>query len=214
MPNHQIFNLNPANLRTKIFGTDGQTEQAIHVTTDGALKVSQVIAPIQIEADSLEIRPLAPEQDGIVIYGHDGLQNHVLATDTAGHLLVRIVNDDLIKNQSLNQTISLSKHQFIENEYLNLHTSDDYLAISAINIAEQTDYSFFIVNRGENPVQLLLEISPDNKIFHPDLEAFILEPAASTVVSALHFLKYTRISYRSLESDFPTIIDIFFQAQT
>jgi len=212
MLNHQIFNLDPANLRAKIFGTDGQTEQAVHVNTEGALKISTIKDPVTIEANNLEIRQLSPAQDGISIYGHDGHQNQILATDSQGYLLVKVVNDDLVKN--LNQTISLSNHQFIETEYLNLITYDNYTSIPAVNISQQADYSFFVVNRGENRAQICLEISPDNKIFHTDLEPFALDNQRTTVISALHFLKYTRLSYRSLEPELPTMIDIYFQAQT
>jgi hypothetical protein len=73
-------------------------------------------------------------------------------------------------------------------------------------------YTYGIVNRGEHPALVQIQISPNARDYAVDSQEVIAGGQTKALVP-LRFLRYTRLVIQSVEPDQPTRLDVYFQAQ-
>lgn len=103
--------------------------------------------------------------------------------------------------------------KFLEKERLQVEVDHEWSPRLLVNSSLLHMYSFVVVNRGEHPAEVRVEISPDGKIYAKDTQAIVPSGASSVLVPA-RYLKYTRLNVRAQLPDQTTILDLYFQAQT
>lgn len=99
MPNLKIFNLEPNQLKTQIFGSN--TATALNTDAEGKLQIRSISDVVQmtsaealtVQANNLDIRQLSNVSDSILMYGFDGTNNQALETDVEGKLQIRSISD-------------------------------------------------------------------------------------------------------------------------
>jgi hypothetical protein len=82
-----------------------------------------------------------------------------------------------------------------------------------VNSSLLKTYTYSVVNRGEHPSEVKVEISPNGTDFMQDSQ-MVVAAAATQAIVPMRYLKYTRFSVKSRHADQPTSLDIYFQAQT
>lgn len=101
---------------------------------------------------------------------------------------------------------------FAERVFLNVSTTDEFIALPAQDTSNKTTYSYAIVNKGDEPVVAQLEIGPNEKDYALDSEEIV--PGGTTaVVVPVRFQRYTRLLLKSLHAGKPAGIHVYFQAQ-
>ncbi|MEW9700328.1 DUF6385 domain-containing protein [Paenibacillus sp. SI8] len=109
--------------------------------------------------------------------------------------------------------VRFESKKFIEDERLNVLTGDDWKPSLQVNSSLLSLYSYSVVNRGQYPSEIKVEISPNGSDFMRDSQ-LVVAPGATQVIVPIRYLKYTRFSVKSQKADQPTRLDIYFQAQT
>lgn len=112
--NYLVFNNNPANLLTGIYGSDGTQFRAVTVDTGGNVILSP-LSVISVTATDLNIRDLSGTQDSVLVYGQNFVEDTVSTTVPSGttYLLVKDIspyrqNSYFIRNNgSVSITVTL-----------------------------------------------------------------------------------------------------------
>jgi hypothetical protein len=73
-------------------------------------------------------------------------------------------------------------------------------------------YTYGIVNRGEHPALVQIQISPNARDYAVDSQEVIAGGQTKALVPQ-RFLRYTRLVIQSVEPDQQTRLDVYFQAQ-
>jgi hypothetical protein len=103
--------------------------------------------------------------------------------------------------------------RFCETVYPDIHTSDHYRPLPAQDTSNKTVYSYAIVNQGDHPVSVRVEVGPNKANYALDQEGVVGGGATSVVVPA-KFMRYSRLTVKSHEKGKPTRLQIYFQAQS
>ncbi|MCX7694120.1 MAG: DUF6385 domain-containing protein [Caloramator sp.] len=200
----QATDLDIRNLTTddsiSIYGTDGTDKRQIKTDNNGRIEVASIQSDVDVNITNtdLDIRDLSNSQDSILIYGNDGSNNKVIATDTEG--LIKIVN---------------AKRSFESELFADKATSNSYTYLSFKDVSMYSDYVFYVKNTGSNSATIAIQISPsddeDDAITH--IDNFTVDAGEKELVIPSKFLRYVRLGYKSTNTDQSTTLDIYFQAR-
>ena len=102
---------------------------------------------------------------------------------------------------------------FVEQVYPNVRTTNELMPLPAQTTTHMTVYSYAIINEGDAPAVVQVQVGPDGLNYAADVEETI--PAGRTgVIAVSRFLRFTRLAVRSLHAEKPTSLKVYFQAQT
>ncbi|AZN38664.1 DUF6385 domain-containing protein [Paenibacillus albus] len=104
------------------------------------------------------------------------------------------------------------KGVFSERKFLNIVTTDEFIALPSQDASTKSVYSYAIVNDGEEPAVVKLEIGPNGIDYATDMEG-VVENESMGIVVPSRFLRYTRVAVKSGRPGKPTVLCIYFQAQ-
>lgn len=162
--------------------------------------VKKILQTVRVKGHRFDIRSLQAKRDSIQIFGFDGKNVKPVRTDFRGR--VEVV-----------QPRPFPSRIFHEEKFLNIITQDDWVVLKHQNTSTQVTYSYAIVNKGNYPAIVRVEVSPNSIDFATDREEDV--HAHSTIVMVpTRFLRYTRISVRSKQPGNQTTLDIYFQSQS
>ena len=227
MPNYTVFQSDPDNLRTLIFGRDATgTDRAIATDTSGNIS-SNILDGTITNVLGATITAGTLTSAGTVTNILDGTITNVLgATITAGTLTsagtVTNILDGTITNVlgatitagTLSSVTSISQRSFVEQQTLGITTADAFTPLPAVTTSVLGTYSFFVLNSGANPVDTRVEVSADGANYLVDTNGDNPLAAGSVdVIAPGRFLKYTRLSYRSANTGASSTINVIFDAQ-
>ncbi|WP_191204950.1 DUF6385 domain-containing protein [Paenibacillus terricola] len=102
---------------------------------------------------------------------------------------------------------------FVEQVYPNVRTTNELMPLPAQATTHMTVYSYAVINEGDAPAVVQVQVGPDGLNYAADVEETI--PAGRTgVIAVSRFLRFTRLAVRSLHEEQPTSLKVYFQAQT
>ncbi|REE91368.1 hypothetical protein A8990_10573 [Paenibacillus taihuensis] len=104
------------------------------------------------------------------------------------------------------------KGVFSERKFLNIVTTDEFVALPSQDASNKSVYSYAIVNDGEEPAVVKLEIGPNGIDYATDMEG-VVENESMGIVVPSRFLRYMRVAVKSQQPGKPTVLCIYFQAQ-
>jgi hypothetical protein len=162
--------------------------------------VKKILQTVRVKGHRFDIRSLQAKRDSIQIFGFDGKNVKPVRTDFRGR--VEVV-----------QPRPFPSRVFHEEKFLNVTTHDDWIVIKPQNTATQVTYSYAIVNKGNYPAIVRVEVSPNSIDFAIDREDDV-NPHTTLVMVPTRFLRYTRVSVRSKQPVNQTTLDIYFQSQS
>lgn len=153
--------------------------------------VNTIIQPVKIF-------PLNQIEDRVTVYGSNSTVP--IETDAQGRLV-------------MSGEIHVSPVQFTEAVFTGNVSTDAFQALPSQDASIQTDLSYAIVNRSANAVLIQLEISPNDTDYTVDTESAV-DGLSMKALTPLRFLKFSRISFRSLEIGQSATFDVYYQAQS
>jgi hypothetical protein len=109
--------------------------------------------------------------------------------------------------------LPIKEPRFVEQVQLNALTGNEWRPSFLIDSSLLNLYSYAVVNRGTHAGEIMIEISPNGSDFMKDNQT-VVQPGATQTITSLRYLKYTRLSFKSLHLDQPALLDIYFQAQS
>lgn len=110
------------------------------------------------------------------------------------------------------KTKQTGRSLFVEQVYPNVRTTNELMPLPAQATTHLTVYSYAVINEGDAPAVVQVQVGPDGMNFAADVEETI--PAGRTgVIAVARFLRYTRLAVRSLHEERPTSLKVYFQAQ-
>ncbi|MCX8128659.1 MAG: DUF6385 domain-containing protein [Clostridia bacterium] len=191
-----VYQDSPECLKSLQYGYDGNTPKILRLDAYGRQVVTtESGSSIEVTSTDLDIRNLSNTQDNVVVYGNDGTSNVPIKTDNSGALQV------VFSKSFMNATE-------------NVTTSDLYTGTIGRDTSLHTVHTFFINNIGSNPAIFKIQISPDGILWIDDGGEFSVDPSTAKAANANRFAHYTRIAYRSNNSNSTTNLSITFQAQS
>ncbi len=164
------------------------------------ITISAIQSPVMIKGieSQISIRPLNQKLDKVTVYGSN--PTAPVHTDDDGRIV-------------LSGEIHVSPIVYTEKTFMSLDSQDQVQSIPAQNVSRQTNLSYAIVNRSENPVNIFLEISPNDIDYVLDSEITV-SGLTTQALTPLRFLRYAKISYQSAKCDHPAVFDVYYQAQS
>lgn len=186
MPNYSVFNTNPDQLQTVIFGTDGTGPKQITVDTNGQI----LVGGATITAGSIDVAS---------------------ATITGG--TIDAVTSATIAGGTIDNLTSIAQKSFYEISTLNVATGDTLTALPAVSTSIYGPSTFFVYNTGTNDALVEIQISANGTNWYTDIAATTVAAGAVNVFVPTIFLKYTQLAYQSATAGSPTTIDVYFNAQ-
>jgi len=102
---------------------------------------------------------------------------------------------------------------FHEETFSGVSAQNDWHPLPPQETAAQMTYSYAVINRSSNAAGVRVEISPDGVHYAVDREDTV-QPGETKALVPTRFLKYTRLSVRSLPPDGTVVVDVFYQAQS
>ncbi|OAB34969.1 DUF6385 domain-containing protein [Paenibacillus glacialis] len=163
------------------------------------IKHVRIVQPVRVVAKDLDIRNLNPTRDKVEIFGSNGQELLPIRTDSKGRL-------EVVSSPTTN-TI------FKETQFLNVNVSHTTTSLPPQDSSIQSMMSYAVVNRGEEPVIVRVEISPNAIDYAKDIQETI-PPQTMRVFVPNRFLKWTRVSLATETSKSLTIIDCYCQSQS
>lgn len=138
----------------------------------------------------------------VQIFGTDGKHIIPILTDSEGRL---IISADII-------CVPISYKEVV---IKNITTANNFQFTQPFDISKNTITSFIIYNNSVvNSVTIQLQDSPDDVSYQLDLPEMIIGPKSFKIFTPTRFIRYQRIAYRSTNLNKPTVIDVFYQAQS
>ncbi|MCW3489269.1 DUF6385 domain-containing protein [Dethiobacter alkaliphilus] len=186
MPNYVVFNREPSQLKTQIFGSD--LDNAIATDSQGRLIIAEIV-----ETVSVDIRELTFTEDSIRIYGSEAFP--LTTTD-----------DGLLNILQRARFVATDTEDDVET------AATDFAGLLASDVSEKTNVSFAVHNTSNEQLSIRVEVSPDETLWILDSEELTLEGEEATVFVPKYFLKYARIAYASLTDGETVTFDAWFQA--
>lgn len=163
------------------------------------IKPLRIVQPIRVVAKDLDIRDLNPTRDRIEIFGSNGQELLPIRTDAMGRL-------EVISNTATSTV-------FMEEEFLNINVSHAITSLPAQDSRIKSMASYAVANRGEVPVIVRVEISPNAIDYAKDMQEIVL-PQSMRVFVPNRFLKWTRVSIATETLASSSIVDVYFQSQS
>ena len=160
-------------------------------------KIKKPVAVSRIR-NPVKIFPLNQTEDRVTAYGSNSTVP--IRTDAEGRLVIA-------------EEIHVSPVQFTEVVFTGAVSTDEIRALPSQNVSLQTNLSYALANRSANAILIHLEISPNDTDYTVDTESTV-EGFAMKVITPLRFLKFNRISFRSLEAGQSATLDVYYQAQS
>lgn len=96
---------------------------------------------------------------------------------------------------------------------LDISTEDEFVFLPIQDVSRQSVYSFGIVNRGENPVEAIVQIGPTRVDFTEDVQE-VIQGGQTSVLVPVRFVRYVRLGVRSVEEGKGSVVDVYFQTKT
>lgn len=93
-----------------------------------------------------------------------------------------------------------------------MKTTDQIKPLPKQNTSNKSIYSYAVVNRGEYPAELRLEVGPNGSDYAIDMEG-VVEKGVTEVLVPSKFMRYARLSVKSKQQGHPTKLLVYFQAQ-
>ena len=103
-------------------------------------------------------------------------------------------------------------HCFTEHTYVGAVTQNTNQPLPAQDTSSLSMYTYGIVNRGEHPALVQIQVSPNAVDYAVDSQEVIAGGQTEALVPQ-RFLHYTRLVIQSVQPDQPTRLDVYFQAQ-
>nr|WP_275446157.1 DUF6385 domain-containing protein [Paenibacillus sp. ACRSA] len=103
-------------------------------------------------------------------------------------------------------------HCFTEHTYVGAVTQNTTQPLPAQDTSSLSMYTYGIVNRGEHPALVQIQVSPNAVDYAVDSQEVIAGGQTKALVPQ-RFLHYTRLVIQSVQPDQPTRLDVYFQAQ-
>ncbi|MEC0094291.1 DUF6385 domain-containing protein [Paenibacillus macquariensis] len=163
------------------------------------IKPVRIVRPVRVVAKDLDIRNLNPVRDKVEIFGSDGQELLPIRTDAMGRL-------EVISSSSTS-TI------FMEEEFLNVNVSHATTSLPAQDSRTKSMTSYAVANRGDEPIIVRVEISPNALDYAKDMQETV-PPQSMRVFVPNRFLKWTRVSINTETPTSASIVDVYFQSQT
>jgi len=163
------------------------------------IKPVRIVRPVRVVAKDLDIRNLNPVRDKVEIFGSDGQEPLPIRTDAMGRL-------EVISSSSTS-TI------FMEEEFLNINVSHATTSLPAQDSRTKSMTSYAVANRGDEPIIVRVEISPNALDYAKDMQETV-PPQSMRVFVPNRFLKWTRVSINTETPTSASIVDVYFQSQT
>lgn len=199
MPNYSVFNTNPDQLQTVIFGTDGTGPKQITVDTNGQI----LVGGATITAGSIDVAS-ATITGGTI----DAVTSATIAGGT-----IDAVTSATIAGGTIDNLTSIAQKSFYEISTLNVATGDTLTALPAVSTSIYGPSTFFVYNTGTNDALVEIQISANGTNWYTDIAATTVAAGAVNVFVPTIFLKYTQLAYQSATAGSPTTIDVYFNAQ-
>ena len=164
------------------------------------ISVRRIKKPVAVSRirNPVKIFPLNQSEDRVTAFGSNATVP--IRTDAEGRLVIA-------------GEIHVSPVQFTEAVFIGTVSTDEFTALPSQNASLQTNLSYALVNRSANAVLIHLEISPNDTDYTVDTESTV-EGFSMQVVTPLRFLKFNRISVRSLQTAQSAAVDVYYQAQS
>jgi len=238
MPNYSVFNTNPDQLQTVIFGTDGTGPKQITVDTNGQILVGGAtitagsidVASATITGGTIDAVTSATIAGGTIdavtsatIAG--GTIDAVTSATIAGGTIdavtsatiaggtIDAVTSATIAGGTIDNLTSIAQKSFYEISNLNVATGDTLTALPAVSTSIYGPSTFFVYNAGTNDALVEIQISANGTNWYTDIAATTIAAGAVNVFVPTIFLKYTQLAYQSATAGSPTTIDVYFNAQ-
>ncbi|MBE3594391.1 MAG: hypothetical protein IMX04_05070 [Candidatus Carbobacillus altaicus] len=199
MPNYSVFNTNPDQLQTVIFGTDGTGAKQITVDTNGQI----LVGGATITAGSIDVAS-ATIAGGTI----DAVSSATIAGGT-----IDAVSSATIAGGTIDSLTSIAQKSFYEESTLNITTGDTLTTLPAVSTSIYGPSTFFVYNAGTNDALVEIQISANGTNWYTDIAATTVAAGAVNVFVPAVFLKYTQLAYQSATAGSPTTIDVYFNAQ-
>ncbi|MFC4779399.1 DUF6385 domain-containing protein [Paenibacillus sp. GCM10023252] len=90
--------------------------------------------------------------------------------------------------------------------------TDQLLPLPAQDTSRAAVYSYAVINTGQHPVRVKLEITPNGTDYALDVEG-IVAPGETEVIVPSKFLKYTRVAVCTTEPGQTAVLSVYYQAQ-
>ena len=103
--------------------------------------------------------------------------------------------------------------RFRETRYAGVAVRNDWERLPAQNTSVQSTYSYAVVNRGDVPAIVQVQISPNAVDYANDIRDEV-QPGSTLVIVPTRFLKYTRLCAKTVQPERNTTLDVYFQSQS
>ncbi|GMQ64319.1 DUF6385 domain-containing protein [Vallitalea maricola] len=197
--NLDIRDLSGATDSVTVFGTVTVTAENLDIRDlSGATDSVTVFGTVTVTAENLDIRDLSGATDSVTVFG--------TVTVTAENLDIRdlsgatdsvtVFGTVTVTAEELN--IQLGSRLFTESS-IELEDVVDSAGILEFNTSEQSMYSFYIFNTGDNTISVNLQISPTttDSYFMDDRAQVAISSGEKAVLVAEKFMQYTRLFYET-----------------
>lgn len=136
-------------------------------------------------------------QGGVKIFGFDGRKVRPIRTDSHGRIKA------VVRGRSFHQET-----------FLNIQTNDKWMALPEQDTSRLITYSYAVVNKGDYPARVQVQLSPNSQDFTADDYEQSVAAHSTLVIVPKRFLRFTRLIFTSLDFGKATQLDIYFQAQS
>lgn len=102
--------------------------------------------------------------------------------------------------------------KFCQVVYRNVETTNEFTALPSQEMSNRSLFSYAIVNRGSKGAVVQLEIGPNDSDYLVDMESEINGGSMDIIVPS-KFMRFVRVSVRSLDPGLPTKLTVYYQAQ-
>ncbi len=153
---------------------------------------------------------------GLLLKARDEAQPSLLAFDSRESASMDRRPNITVNLQEPAQSFSLSAHFFFADVEKSLVSGDDYLYTFPRDVSTVFFHTFFIQNKGANPVTVVAQISPDNtsSTWLDDSAVSIVNPGENSAITSTHLAKWTRLAYKSTNPGNATSLNVWFQSET
>ena len=179
MPNDLVFNQNAAELRTLIYGVNGDLYLPVAVDGDGKFLFSQ-LSVITVSAQNFDIRDLNAATDSVTV--------------TAVNLDIRDLNGS-------QDSVKVSARSFVE-DTVSTTLSSGTTPILTRDISPYSQNGFFIRNGGTSNIIVTLQVAPvDSATYYVSNSTAQTVPGSNNLVLPVTVaMKYARLSVTATTS--------------
>ncbi|OBZ10053.1 MULTISPECIES: DUF6385 domain-containing protein [Bacillales] len=96
--------------------------------------------------------------------------------------------------------------------YKDVRTTDHFKPLPMQDTSNKMMYSYAVVNHGEHPAELRLEVGPNGSDYAIDIEGVVGKGMTEVIVPS-KFMRYSRLKMKSEQQGQPTVLQVYFQAQ-